>query len=86
MRDKIKAYSWVGGDRPAEVIDGIRQLRNIGFDTFKLNGCEEMGVIDNSRAVDRAVNTVAQIREAFGNEIEFGLDFTAALARQWPKC
>lgn len=75
VRDKIKAYSWVGGDRPAEVIDGIRQLRNIGFDTFKLNGCEEMGVIDNARAVDRAVNTVAQIREAFGNEIEFGLDF-----------
>jgi hypothetical protein len=25
--------------------------------------------------VDAAVNTVAQIREAFGNEIEFGLDF-----------
>ena len=34
-----------------------------------------MGLIDNSRAVDAAVNTVAQIREAFGNEIEFGLDF-----------
>lgn len=75
VRDSIKAYSWVGGDRPAEVIDGIKKLREIGFDTFKLNGCEEMGVIDNSRAVDAAVNTVAQIREAFGNEIEFGLDF-----------
>lgn len=75
VRDKIKAYSWVGGDRPAEVIDGIKKLRGIGFDTFKLNGCEEMGLIDNSRAVDAAVNTVAQIREAFGNEIEFGLDF-----------
>jgi galactonate dehydratase len=24
VRDKIKAYSWVGGDRPAEVIDGIK--------------------------------------------------------------
>ena len=86
VRDKIKAYSWVGGDRPAEVIDGIRQLRNIGFDTFKLNGCEEMGVIDNSRAVDRAVNTVAQIREAFGNEIEFGTDFHGRVSAQWPKC
>ena len=75
VRDKIKAYSWVGGDRPAEVIDGIKKLRGIGFDTFKLNGCEELGLIDNSRAVDAAVNTVAQIREAFGNEIEFGLDF-----------
>ena len=63
VRDKIKAYSWVGGDRPADVIDGIKTLREIGFDTFKLNGCEELGLIDNSRAVDAAVNTVAQIRD-----------------------
>ncbi|EJI1309578.1 TPA: D-galactonate dehydratase, partial [Escherichia coli] len=54
VRDKIKAYSWVGGDRPANVIDGIKILREIGFDTFKLNGCEELGLIDNSRAVDAA--------------------------------
>ncbi len=42
VRDKIKAYSWWVATN-AEVIDGITQLRNIGFDTFKLNGCEEMG-------------------------------------------
>ncbi|MEG3133119.1 galactonate dehydratase [Rouxiella sp. T17] len=75
VRDRIKAYSWVGGDRPAEVIEGIHKLREIGFDTFKLNGCGEMGILDNARKVDAAVNTVAQIREVFGNEIEFGLDF-----------
>lgn len=75
VRDTIKAYSWVGGDRPAEVIAGIHTLRAIGFDTFKLNGCEEMGIIDSARKVDAAVSTVAQIRETFGNEIEFGLDF-----------
>ncbi|KMJ45676.1 galactonate dehydratase [Xenorhabdus khoisanae] len=75
VRDRIKIYSWVGGDRPADVIAGIESLRKIDFDTFKLNGCEELGIIDDSRKVDAAVNTVAQIREAFGNEIEFGLDF-----------
>ncbi len=69
-----KAYSWVGGDRPADVIDGIAAPCGIGFDTFKRT-TEAMGVIENSRAVDAAVNTVAQIREAFGSEIEFGLDF-----------
>lgn len=86
VRDKIKAYSWVGGDRPAEVIDGIRQLRNIGFDTFKLNGCEEMGVIDNSRAVDRAVNTVAQSVKPSATRLSLVWISTAASARQWPKC
>lgn len=75
VRDKIKAYSWVGGDRPSDVIAGINKLREIGFDTFKLNGCEEMGIIANSKSIDSAVSIVAEIREAFGNEIEFGLDF-----------
>ena len=75
VRDKIKAYSWVGGDRPADVIDGIKTLQKIGFDTFKLNGCEEMGIIDNAKKIDAAVNIVAEIRESFGKEIEFGLDF-----------
>ncbi|QPT12725.1 galactonate dehydratase [Serratia rubidaea] len=85
VRDKIKAYSWVGGDRPAEVIAGIEKLTQIGFDTFKLNGCEEMGIIDSSRKIDAAVAVVAQIREAFGNKIEFGLDFHGRVAAPMAK-
>ena len=80
VRDRMKMYSWVGGDRPADVIAGIRKLQAIGFDTFKLNGCEEMGLIDTSRAVDAAVAVVAEIRAAFGNAIEFGLDFHGRVA------
>ncbi|WP_213989486.1 galactonate dehydratase [Sodalis sp. dw_96] len=75
VRDKIKAYSWVGGDRPSDVIAGMKKLTEIGFDTFKLNGCEEMGLIDNSRKIDAAVAVAAQVREAMGNSVEFGLDF-----------
>lgn len=75
VRDRIKAYSWVGGDRPADVIAGMKKLAGIGFDTFKLNGCEEMGLLDSSRKVDAAVAVAAQVREAMGNDIEFGLDF-----------
>ena len=80
VRDRMKMYSWVGGDRPADVIAGIRKLQTIGFDTFKLNGCEEMGLIDNSRTIDAAVAVVAEIRAAFGNAIEFGLDFHGRVA------
>jgi len=85
VRDRIKAYSWVGGDRPAEVIDGIRSLQAAGFDTFKLNGCGEMALIESSRQIDSAIATVAEIRATFGNGIEFGLDFhgrvTAPMAK-----
>ena len=80
VRDRMKMYSWVGGDRPADVIAGIRKLQEIGFNTFKLNGCEEMGLIDTSKTIDAAVAVVAEIRAAFGSDIEFGLDFHGRVA------
>ena len=80
VRDRMKMYSWVGGDRPSDVIANIRTLQAIGFDTFKLNGCQEMGLIDTSKTVDAAVAVVAEIRETFGNSIEFGLDFHGRVA------
>ena len=80
VRDRMKMYSWVGGDEPAEVVAGIRTLQSIGFDTFKLNGCGQMGLIENSRAIDAAVAVVAEIRAEFGNRIEFGLDFHGRVA------
>ncbi|MDY0746993.1 galactonate dehydratase [Paucibacter sp. R3-3] len=75
VREKMKTYSWVGGDRPADVIADIRRLREAGFDTFKLNGTEELGLLDSAAKVDDAVGRIAEIRAAFGNEIEFGIDF-----------
>jgi galactonate dehydratase len=80
VRDRMKVYSWVGGDRPADVIDSIARLREGGFDTFKLNGCEEMAMLDSVRAVDRAVAVVAEVRAAFGHTIDFGLDFHGRVA------
>jgi galactonate dehydratase len=72
VRDRMKTYSWVGGDRPADVIAGIRRLQQEGFDTFKLNGTEELGMIDSSHAVNAAV---AEIHSVFGSTISYGLDF-----------
>jgi len=85
VRDRMKMYSWVGGDRPADVIEGIRTLREIGIHTFKMNGTEELGIIDSALAVDAAVARIAQIREAFGNAIEFGIDFHGRVAAPMAK-
>ena len=75
VRDRVKTYCWVGGDRPSEIIEQIRRRMEAGYDTFKLNACEEMRMLDASRTIDAAVARVAEIRGAFGNAIEFGLDF-----------
>lgn len=85
VRDRMKVYSWVGGDRPADVINDIRRMREGGFDTFKMNGTEEMAIVDSARKVDEAVARIAEIREAFGHEIEFGIDFHGRVAAPMAK-
>ena len=85
VRDRMKMYSWVGGDRPSDIIEHIRKLREGGFNTFKMNATEELGMLDTAAAVDKAVERVAEIRAAFGNSIEFGLDFHGRVAAPMAK-
>jgi len=85
VRDRMQAYSWVGGDRPADVVAGIRTLMDIGFTTFKMNGTEELGIIDTSTKIDAAVERIAEIRSIFGNRIEFGIDFHGRVAAPMAK-
>ena len=75
VRDRMKTYRWVGGDRPADIIKQINDYKAQGFDTFKFNGTEELQLIDSPRAIDAAVAKVGEIRAAFGNTIDFGIDF-----------
>ncbi|MBW8809553.1 MAG: galactonate dehydratase [Lysobacter sp.] len=82
VRDRMKTYCWVGGDRPADIIAQIHDRVALGFDTFKMNACEELGLLDSGRAIDAAVAKVAEIRAVFGNSIEFGLDFHGRVG--WP--
>ena len=75
VRDKMKVYSWVGGDRPSDIVADMQRLMEGGFDTFKLNGTEEMGMLDTPRAIDAAVAKIAGVHEALGTQVSFGLDF-----------
>lgn len=85
VRDRMKVYSWVGGDRPGDVIENMQRLMEGGFDTFKLNGCEEMTMLDSNRAVDAAIALASEVRTAFGNRVDFGLDFHGRVAMPMAK-
>lgn len=74
-RDKMKTYSWVGGDDPQHESEQISSLLEQGWDTFKMNGCGRLKMIDSNRAVDQVVERIDAIRSTFGNTVDFGLDF-----------
>jgi galactonate dehydratase len=75
VRDRMPTYSWVGGDAPEDEIAGIEAGIQRGLRTFKLNGCGPLKRIDRRSSIDRVVERVLGIRERFGNEIDFALDF-----------
>jgi len=75
VRDKMKTYSWVGGDDPTEETAQMKSLMEQGWDTFKLNGCGRLKMIDGHKAIDQVIERVANIRENLGSRVDFGLDF-----------
>lgn len=85
VRDRIRVYSWIGGDRPADVAANAKAAVARGFTALKLNGCEEMQIVDTNAAVSRAVETIMTVREAVGPDIGIGADFHGRVHRPMAK-
>lgn len=74
-REKLKVYSWIGGDRPSEVGAEAKSRLEKGFQAVKMNATEELHYIDSYRKVDEVVERVDSIRKAVGNQLDIGVDF-----------
>ncbi|WP_421916861.1 galactonate dehydratase [Mesorhizobium sp.] len=81
LRDTIKVYSWIGGDRPAEVAAGAKEVVSRGFLALKMNGTEELQIVDSHDKIDAAVERVAMVREAVGPNIGIAVDFHGRVHR-----
>lgn len=74
-RDKIRVYSWIGGDRPSDVVNQAKARVTAGFTAVKLNCCAEMHYIDSFTKVEDVVERVSSIRDAVGIKLDIGIDF-----------
>ncbi len=85
VRDKIRVYSWIGGDRPAETARQARDAVGRGFTAVKMNGTEEMQFVDTFDKVERCLQNVAAVREAVGPHVGIGVDFHGRVHRPMAK-
>ncbi|MDR1972209.1 MAG: galactonate dehydratase [Treponema sp.] len=74
-RDRIKVYSWIGGDRPADTAALAKEKKDSGFEAVKMNATEELNYIDDYHKVEEVVGRVAAIREACGSDFGIAVDF-----------
>ena len=75
VRDRIRVYSWIGGDRPGETAAQARERAARGFTAIKMNASEELQYVDTFDKVDRVLGNVAAVREAVGPHFGIGVDF-----------
>ncbi|MGD1818556.1 MAG: galactonate dehydratase [Pleomorphochaeta sp.] len=74
-RDKIKVYSWIGGDRPDDTGNAAKEKQDEGFTAIKMNATSELQYIDNYKKVDEVLERVASIREKCGKYFGIAIDF-----------
>lgn len=75
VRDRIRVYSWIGGDRPSETAAAAKAAVDRGFTAVKMNGTEELQFVDTYDKVERCLQNVAAVREAVGPHVGIGVDF-----------
>ena len=75
VRDKMNIYGWIGGDKPAHVVDAAKERIAQGYRAVKMNACSEMEWIDSPQKIKHAVDCIASVRDAVGFEIGIGIDF-----------
>ncbi len=74
-RDRIKVYSWVGGDRPHDVGAAAKEKMDQGFTAVKMNATEELQFIDTYEKLDEVLERVAAIRQSCGKYFGIAVDF-----------
>ncbi|MCS4509816.1 galactonate dehydratase [Xylophilus ampelinus] len=85
VRDSIRVYSWIGGDRPSETAQQARDAVARGFTAVKMNGTEELQFVDTFDKVERCLQNVAAVRDAVGPHVGIGVDFHGRVHRPMAK-
>jgi galactonate dehydratase len=80
-RDRIRVYSWIGGDRPADVAAQAAQAVAHGFTAVKMNATGELGYVDSPATVKEAVARVDAVRAAVGDRVDIAVDFHGRVHR-----
>ena len=97
VRDKVRVYSWIGGDNPEDVEAQARARKEQGFTAVKMNATGSINMLDSPKALDGAVERLKAVT-ALGMDAGLGRSklksfsttsdrlhtFMGGYASQWP--
>lgn len=81
VRESVRAYAWIGGDRPEDIAEHAQQRLAQGYTAVKMNATSETDYLNFPRAVDGVVQRMGMVRDAVGQELDVALDFHGRVHR-----
>lgn len=75
VREKLKVYCWIGGDRPNDVAAAAKEKFEQGYTALKMNATPEIAWIDNFKVIQDVIDRVQSIRDVLGYKMDIALDF-----------
>jgi galactonate dehydratase len=82
VRDRIRAYAWIGGDRPDHITEACEVRKSQGFSAVKMNATAELDWIGTPRLFDEVI---ARVEAAQAAGMDVGLDFHGRVHRPMAK-
>ena len=82
VRNRVRAYAWIGGDRPSEIAEAAQVRKTQGFTAVKMNATAEVDWIGTPRAFDAVMERVVA---AQAQGMDVGLDFHGRVHRPMAK-
>ena len=81
VRNHVRAYAWIGGDSPDDVVDHARKRLEEGFTAVKMNATPAIGPLGERDTIDAAAARMGALRDAFGNRLDITLDLHGRVPR-----
>ncbi|KAK9454600.1 enolase C-terminal domain-like protein [Dipodascopsis uninucleata] len=82
VRNKVKVYAWIGGDRPDDVQLQALARKEQGFSAVKMNATADVNWLDSPSILDSAADRVRTVK-ALGMDV--GVDFHGRIHKPMAK-
>ena len=81
VRDRVRVYSWVGGDDPAQIEDAVAAQVDAGFTAVKMNASGVMDPIASPAHIEAVLTRAATARTVLGPTRDLAIDFHGRVSR-----
>lgn len=85
VRDRVRVYQWIGGDKPTDVADAAAETIESGFTAVKMNATAEFRRIESPEAVAAVTERLGAVRDVVGHDVDIGVDFHGRVAKPMAK-